>query len=577
MSYLNLANFYKSISKDKFLLFALLAGLVLRGLNPTFGSPSLYVSNDEAIAHLSAFNMIANKTPISIANYTPLGAYVQIPFLAASFLLMKIFGLVGSVPDFELFILTHEGYFLFIPRLISALFGTLTTLVIYKMTLLLFHLRGVKAHLGGVSRARNTAIIAAFLTTVSFNLVHISHLGRPWAAALFFFALGIHLTIKNQRFLSPVAVAFSYGFHQVGLLAFPLIALKTFRRKSHGLLYGFLISAFLILLFSLLTKKKDIVGAIESNQSLLLANRFLTDLIAGKGHLWESFLRTLSENLSVYFIINFLTTDAVIFLFGTAGLVIYFFKNGDHKEIFYYVIGYFIFAALFFHPLIRYLFPVFLLLIPFAAYSIVLAVDKKKHLLVFLIFLASVNSLWWNFLFLKKPTFILAHEWINKNVNKEIPIAYIGGRHQTFVPSREAIIHHQSANKNLYRRLLTILPEGNFDNVRNIIYVSSFPGRTKFEQLTRATVSYPVEYAVDYYLDPADSVFESKPEVFEKVVTFNPTRSKKQATVAEPLFDASWNFAMNNFKPKLSMYEMSSIGPHVDILKIRTDLLTFNK
>src|SRR3990167_463549 len=210
MSYLNLVNFYKSINKDKFLLYALFIGLVLRGLNPTFGSPSLYVSNDEAIAHLSAFNMIAGRTPISIANYTPLGAYVQIPFLVASFLIMKISGLVSNVGDFELFVLTHEGYFLFIPRLISAFFGTLTILVIYKMTFALF-------------KNKQTAIIAAFLTAVSFNLVHISHFGRPWSTSMFFFLLAVYFVLKEKRILSPALAGFSYGFHQVGILALPLI------------------------------------------------------------------------------------------------------------------------------------------------------------------------------------------------------------------------------------------------------------------------------------------------------------------------------------------------------------------
>src|SRR3990167_2448700 len=174
MLFPNLKNFWQSIKQDRFLLLALFTGLLLRGLNPTFGSPSLYISNDEAIAHLSAFNMIAEKTPISIANYTPLGAYVQIPFLILSFVAMKFYGYVQNISDFELFVLTHEGFFLFIPRLISALFGTLTILLIYKMTFKLF-------------KHKQTALISAFFAAVSFNLVHISHFGRPWAAALFFF------------------------------------------------------------------------------------------------------------------------------------------------------------------------------------------------------------------------------------------------------------------------------------------------------------------------------------------------------------------------------------------------------
>ena len=77
---------------------------------------------------------------------------------------------------FLLLLLTQPGYFLFVPRLLSAMFGALTVLVIYKITLELF-------------KNKETAVISAFLTAVSFNLVHISHFGRPWTAALFFIAL----------------------------------------------------------------------------------------------------------------------------------------------------------------------------------------------------------------------------------------------------------------------------------------------------------------------------------------------------------------------------------------------------
>src|SRR3989344_5441621 len=229
MSYLNLKNFWQSIKKDKLLLLALLVGLLLRGLNSTFGSPSLYVSNDEAVAHLSAFNMLANKTPISIANYTPLGAYLQIPFLVASFLIMKISGLVSNIGDFELFVLTHEGYFLFIPRLISAFFGTLTILVIYKIAKMLF-------------KNKQIAIIASFLTAVSFNLVHISHFGRPWSISMFFFLLAVYFVLKEKRILSPALAGFSYGFHQVGILALPLILFILFKKKSFSAFLGFAIS-----------------------------------------------------------------------------------------------------------------------------------------------------------------------------------------------------------------------------------------------------------------------------------------------------------------------------------------------
>src|SRR3989344_4321973 len=225
MSFLNLKNFWQSIKRDRFLLLILFLGLLLRGLNPTFGSPSLSVSNDEAVAHLAAWNMLANKTPISIANYTPLGAYIQIPLLVLSYLAMRILGLVSSISDFELFVLTREGYFLFIPRLISALFGTLTILVIYKLTLFLF-------------KEKKVAFIASFFTAVSFNLVHISHFGNPWSPALFFIALSVHFALKKQVVKSFIIGSISFGFHQAGIFTLPLLLILNIKSKLRKLLIG---------------------------------------------------------------------------------------------------------------------------------------------------------------------------------------------------------------------------------------------------------------------------------------------------------------------------------------------------
>lgn len=556
MSFLNLANFWLSIKRDKFLLIALLLGLILRGLNPTFGSPSLYVSNDEAVAHLSAFNMIANKTPISIANYTPLGAYLQIPFLVGSFIFMKVSGLVSSLSDFETFLLTHEGYFIFIPRLISAFFGTLLILVIYKVTLELF-------------KRESTAIVAAFLSAVSFNLVHISHFGRPWAAALFFFMLSFYFLLKGKNLFSLTSVALSYGFHQVGILALPLVLLRLIKKLSFKNLLGLVFTISLIGLFSSLTLRTDFVEAIGRDQSFLKEGKFLADLIIGNTNLGESFLRTLYGNLSVYFSLNLLVTDGVLLLFGTLGLFLYKAYSKPRRDLIIYVALYFIFASLFFHPLLRYLLPVIVLLIPFAAWTIDKLFAEKRYFVIFILVIASINSVWWNLLFLKKPTFIRAHEWVEKNIQTHVPIAYFGGRYMTFAPSAEAILHVQKVNENFNNRLLSINPGYNLDNVRNIVYVSNFDGNNKLDQLNNASDDYRMAYVVDYYIDPRDRLYDLDPKGFEIMAQFKPTRRGEVVAIAEPLFDASWNFPTNNFRPKLSMYELSDAGPFVDILKLK--------
>lgn len=556
MSYRSLANFWQNIKKGWLLIAILLLGLTLRGLNPTFGSPSLFVSNDEAIAHRSALNMLASRTPISIANYTPLGAYLQIPFLTVAFFFMKITGALSTIQDFELFILTHEGYFLFIPRLISAFFGMLLILVIYKITFELF-------------REKSTATVAAFLTAVSFNLVHVSHFGRPWAPALFFFALSFYFLLKNKNVLSLISVALSYGFHQVGILALPLIFWRIAKKPNFASLVGLAFSVLMIALFSSLTLRTGFIEAIRQDQSFLKAGKLLADLIIGSPDLWQSAERTLWGNLSIYFTANLLVTDGVLLIFGIWGIIKNFKKGDFKKEIIYYIIIYFIFASLFFHPLTRYLFPLVLLTIPFAARELNCLFGAKKYLIVPVLIIASVNSLWWNSLFIRKPTFIRASEWIRQNISRDIPIAYVGNRYKTFVPNKNAILHVQNVNKGFHRRLVNILPPNGFDNVRNIIYVSYFSGNNELEQLNNASADYGVAYVVDYYIDPRGRLYGLDPSRFEIVEHFNPTRSGDILPIAEPLFDASWNFPTNNWRPKLSMYGLTDTGPYVDILKVK--------
>ena len=565
MCLINLKSFWLAITKDKFLLLILLLGLILKTTNPTFGSPSLYISNDEAIAHLSAWNMLAQKTPVSIANYTPLGAYVQIPFLVISFLAMKFLGLVTNAHDFELFVLTHEGYFLFIPRIISGFFGTMIILVVYKICRLLFE-------------EKQAALIGAFLTAVSFNLVHISHFGKPWAVALFFFVLATYLALKQKSMLSYLTVGLSYGFHQVGILAIPLALLISKRLFAIKNLLGVMIMAISIGIFSFLTLKVGIIKAIEQGQSFLKPGTIISDFLTGNQNYLESLLGTIANNFSAYFIVNFLVSDGVILFFAIWGIFKTFNQGRNKKVLVLYLLFYFLFASLFFHPLLRYLLPLILILIPFAAYGIYdvflrFRLKYQKYigwiLTIIILTLASINSLWWNWLYIKTPTFIQAHNWINKNIPTDVPIAYIGGRYQTFTPNKVAIKHMQTINSNLYLRLSMNLPDGNLDNVRNIIYVSKFTGNNILEQFKNATVNYPVQYVVDYYLDPTERLYNFEPSVFKLRAHFNPIRSNKSEGLPEPLFDATWNFPTNDLRPKVSMYSMERTGPYIDILEIK--------
>ncbi len=558
MSNLNLRNFWQSIKSDKYLLIALFLGLALRGLNPTFGSPALYVSNDEAIAHLSAYNMIAEKSIHSIANYTPLGAYIQIPFLIGSFIAMRVLGLIANIPDFELFVLTHEGYFLFIPRLISALFGVLSILVIYKITLELFD----KKHI---------AILAAILAAVSFNLVHISNTGRPWSVLLFFATLAIYFALKKRGGLSLFFCAIGFGFHQGSILVLPMLFLLN---KSWNFSYFLKIVFFLItiLILNSLVVTHGFLESIKNNQSFLLSDRFLTDFIVGNKNLFNSAVVTLNSNLSIYYLKNFFVTDAVVTFFGILGLTLTYTKSSRFKLFALFALSYFIFASLFFHPLIRYLLPLFILLIPFASY-VINRLIKLPFLIVLILIFASVNSIWWNSIYIKEPTFVSAQEWVKSNLSDSVPIAYTGGRFYYFLPTESAIDYMRNYSSNSFERLNNI-GQFNSENKRDIIFLNKIPGVNKIEKLKNAYKAYGITCVIDYYLDPKESIYSNNPSSFTLIKRFNPTKNGTLEGIAEPLFDPSSNFDTFESRPNSSMFSLKTIGPYFDVLKINQFVFT---
>ncbi len=527
-------------------------GLSLRAANPTFGSPSLYVSNDEAIAHLSAWNMLAAKTPVSIANYTPLGAYIQLPFLAASYLTMKALGLVHNATGFEVFVLTREGYFLFIPRLISAFFGSLLIILVYKITLLMFN-------------QKRAALISAFMTAVSFNLVHISNTGRPWSAALFFIVLSFYLALKGNRLFPYLVLGVAYGFHQAAFLALPLIILAG-RGKIRWKIAGAVMFLLFFLIFNNLTLKTGLVQAIANNQSFLKKGKFLADFITGEKDLFGSPIGTFQNNLSFYFLKNIFVTDGGILGFGILGIFLCR-KVFFIRSVITYLILYFVFASLFFHPLIRYLLIPLILLIPFSAIGIAKLITNK-FLLAIILVLISINSLWWVNLYIKKPTFLMAQEWVKINIDKDVPVAYTGGRFSIFVPNREAISYMQKVTPNLWQKLYGLNLE-NSENVRNIIYSGKFPGSEKIVQFENATLNYPVKYVLDYYLDPRESINVKNSDRFILVKHFSPASFKGQGRIAETLFDPSSNFGTYDRKGSGSMYSLERTGPIFDILMVK--------
>lgn len=553
------------------ILSILIFGLLLRGLNSTFGSPSLYISNDEAIFHYSALNIIASRALVSDSYYTPLGTYLQLPFLGLAFLIMKLQGFGGSFREIELFVLTHEGFFLFVPRLISALFGTLSILVMYKITALLFkNKRSLQFSPSRDSTAglRMVPILSAFIAATSFSLVHSSHFARPWPAAIFFILLAFYFILKGRSALSFLSSAVSYGFLQIGIFALPLIVMFV-RKINIKVVSSFVIFLLSIFIFNKLTAHSSIEDALLKFKSGTL----ISDILLGKFDFPYSIIRTIQMNSFWYFLKNFLATEPIITIFCIFAFLKSYKSLKLHLRLLIFIGLYASFAALFLYSTLHYLALSIIMLIPFSAYGVYLFVSRFKNLymqvgvLIVLAVLVSTHSIYWNFIFFKNPTFIQAANWVKENVEETAPIAYTGGRFQIFVPDEESILITQNFNGGFYKRLLNNIEKSSRDNTRKIFYLSNFPGESKEDRLDKLKKFSDVEYVVDYFYDPQDSLYLQNQKRFNVLAEFNPVRNGRVGVLPETLYQASWNFPTSSEKIDFSMYSVDRTGPFFQILK----------
>lgn len=555
-----------SIFRNRKLVFIIFVGLLLRIFNPTFGYPVLYVVADEVSNYMSAFNMITNKTLVSLTSqYTPFGSYIQIPFFLLTFVFMLVAGKVHSIGGFEFFLTTHEGALLFIPRLISGIFGTLTIPLTYLTAKELFP-KNKRIHLW-------STLLFAF----SLNHIQLSHLGKPWTPSLFFYMLSILFLVKSvirkrktsfYIILASFFIILSFGFLQIAFYALMLfIITRLLHQKGDSLssqenkwsLLGIVIVSLTSLILVNLTKYKPTID-------------FLFYINPAKHSSIFSLLTSIIKNNNfIFFVKQLLTTESVLFLFAIPA---FFLRKAWKKPLLgitIYIIIYFSIATFLFWKASRYLLPITITLPFYAAMNIDYFEKQIKSpalklfytliLLFFIIFL----PLLWNWRFMQKPTFIQAKEWIDKEIPPDIPIASNSIRYSAFVPDLKTIEILQQQNPQAYVKLKKYLkPEFYPENVRNIFYMEKFIGRD-LSKVNNFIDNYSIQYVINYYWNPEENLLNKlhNDRLF-LLKRFSPVNkrgllnkiSNLYSTMADP--DA-FTLLLNIERP----------GPYVEILKIK--------
>lgn len=530
------------------LLVIVILGFALRIINPTIAFPILYMSTDEASYHLSALNMIAGYTPFTTGNYGPLGAYAQVVFISLSSFVLLVTGKVESIFELKELVVTHEGYFMFIPRIISALFGTLTILAVYRLTKELFGKKEI-------------ALLSALFCAISLNLVFISHQARAWPGAIFFSMLAVTYAIKATKTKSRSTIyslyanifsAISFGFYQIGGLVIILVLLIT-RSFRFVPMLSFLTLAFVFNFLSLGSRLFAILNPANKTDGLELVNFGLI------------------ENLSFPYISNFLAklflSDPII-----VSLFLIFFLLPESKSKIITPFKIFILINLFlsvfiFPPFNRYFllafsfFPIFAGVVLFKILS---KVRYKKILLATIVLAASFNSLYFNYLIAHKGTFSIMREWVDKNIPQEVPIIATSYRNFGYVPVESATFKVRETKPGYYRQATEIIGNRFLANTRFIIYADelSEKGMTKAQYTKKALSLYDAKIIIDSYLESKSRLLNSSDSLkLELVAHFSPTGDViYNKMIPEAFSDTAFLFPF---------FKIERPGPYFDILRVK--------
>ena len=572
------------LHRYRYLVLVTLIALLLRIGNPTFGSPVLYVLGDEVSNYMSAWNMLANKTLLNqVSPYPPLGSYIQIPFYILAFSVMKLSGNVNSIKDFALFMVTHEGILLFIPRLIAGLFGAATIPAIYILARLLF------------PHKKLAASWSSLFMTFAFIHIQVSHFARPWTSAVFFATLAAYFSFKSIMIKK-------YEMRSVILAAFFTVVTAGFLQSWFYALFLFLLVRLYGAYLSKWQKKSLILSATGTGIIIFGVAVFmhltvyqLTLERAKTKYDWgvrgslplltylshpssisfpDAMIRSLTiDALYVYNFRQIATQEPLLLFFSLIALFQWKSWLGNMRLLSVYTLGLFFGTSILLDYHIRHLLPMWIGLVLLGGIGATLIQEKivsvrnKQFYALIILFGISIIPIWWNLIYIRKPTFTLAREWLDQTITPESPLACLTNRYCGYTPTVNAISLMQQNDPGFYRNAFMLMKNtGQRENVRNMIFIERFPGQFYTDKYLAAYASFPFEYVFDAYYDPAMSLYRTMgPDKFILIKRFSPLLGSREPIPLENMINT---MVHENVSDLLSKIERP--GPYVDILQVRS-------
>lgn len=547
-----MSKFRKIILSPVFFIVTL--AFLLRITNPTFGSPVLYVVPDEVLNYMAALTMLKEKTLMTTSQYPPFGSYIQLPFLILSYFFIVVTQKVTSLNDFLFFLATHEGAFLFISRIISAVFGTASLIVLLHIGRLIF------------PQQKAIGLWAMLITGFSITHLQISSLGKPNMPALFFYCVGIYFVVKSviqktsvlkNQFFSLLFFSLGSGFHMssmFGVAIFLLIYGIFYHKQPLG--HRANVSTMILLLIPL----SFFIGYL-----LLSTGAYHPTLPETLGVLQYNLSWGL-HHVFYFYIKELILTEPFLTIF----LGVSFFSIRRWPKIFFPLALFsllytFYIIASFYHSL-RYFLPVLAIWSLFAAFTLDNILNRitigKQLVIACLLGLLIFPAGLWAYRFSTLPTFIVAKSWIENHILPQIPVASTAIRFSAFIPDRDTRRWIRQKNPAAYSLAETVLTgEKEPENVRAIVYLDQVIDMKDYLTLVSFIREHEIKYLIQPYWNPEDRLALTRTQDFILTKRFSPVPDNDDRVVKNVLHGSG---------DITELLRISRFGPYIDILEINT-------
>lgn len=424
---------HKGLSLEYFILAVILiGGAIVRYWAIDFGLPHTMCRPDEEFVVYMINSPLRNFHP-GCFNYPSFYKYFVLCFYLLDFLLYLFLGKCKTLNDFIIDSWANPRNLYLINRYISAFLGVATILVVYKVAQKLFD--------------KKTALLSALFLSLSYLHVRDSHFGTVDVPQAFLIMLSMLFIIKSYQdktaknyiiagVFAGLATSTKYAgvFLYIPMLIMHFANIMESKACKSALFFDKRIVLFtgMFFLTFLLGTPFALLDFSQFKRDILFEMNHLKvghgGLILGRG--WWYHLR-----FSLPFGLGY-----NLFLASLAGILILI-KTDFKKAMILcsFPLTYYLFAGKGYTVFLRYMIPVIPFLCITAAVFTVSIVNKlKEHFchdlhgaIIFLsVFLIMVPSLYNIVLFdtvlAKKDNRLIAEEWVNKNIEKDNPIGWIG-------------------------------------------------------------------------------------------------------------------------------------------------------